>query len=149
MLENPLLQNKTRITSNVLGEDILNLLDKTFIMPLTFKYDILKVSKDYIARPDLISKHVYGTDKFQDILCKLNGISNPFELNEGCMLVVPDISEMEQFYYVQDTSDEEPENEERVDVPVAKAVNEKRKPNEAVIGDKRYRIDPTRKVIVY
>ena len=27
--------------------------------------------------------------------------------------------------------------------------NEKRKPNEAIIGDKRYKIDPTRKVIIY
>jgi hypothetical protein len=32
---------------------------------------------------------------------------------------------------------------------VPKGKKEKRKPNEAVIGDKRYKIDQTNKVIIY
>ena len=49
------------------------------------------VNEFYVARPDLISQAVYGTDKYADILCKINGISNPFELNENMMLFCPTI----------------------------------------------------------
>ncbi len=47
------------------------------------------VNKYYIARPDLISLAMYGTDEYADIICKYNGISNPFELNEGMVLFIP------------------------------------------------------------
>lgn len=47
------------------------------------------VNKYCVARPDLVSFMLYGTDKYADILCKMNGISNPFELNEGMILIYP------------------------------------------------------------
>lgn len=50
------------------------------------------VNEYYIARPDLISLAVYGDDKYGDLICKFNGISNPFELNEGMVLFIPDIN---------------------------------------------------------
>ena len=49
----------------------------------------ITVNKYCVARPDLVSLMVYGTDKYADVLCKMNGISNPFELNEGMILVYP------------------------------------------------------------
>lgn len=53
---------------------------------------IVEVEEYYVARPDLISLAVYGDDKYADILCKINGISNPFELNKGMYLFAPDSS---------------------------------------------------------
>jgi len=51
----------------------------------------VRVENYYIARPDLISLAVYGDDKYADVICKINGLSNPFELNEGMYLYTPDI----------------------------------------------------------
>ena len=100
MLENPLLVNKSEIKSEVLGEKVVNLLDKTFRIPPEFDYNVVEITKDYIARMDLLSYQLYGTNKYQDVLCKLNGISNPFELNAGDIIICPDISDISYFYYL-------------------------------------------------
>lgn len=52
--------------------------------------NVFFASEDMAMRPDLISYVSYGnTDKF-DIICKFNGISNPFSINEGDLIKVPD-----------------------------------------------------------
>ena len=149
MLQNPLLINKSEIKSKVLNEKIVNLLDKTLRIPYEFSYNIIEITSDYIARMDLLSKQLYGDIRYQDILCKLNGISNPFELNEGDLIVCPDIMDLQNFYYKEYPDERDPESTGGIKRPVPKGKKEKRKPNEAVIGDKRYKIDQTRKVIIY
>ena len=149
MLENPLLSNKSEIKSDILKEQIINLLDKTFSIPKEFGYNVVETTSDYIARMDLLSKQLYGTEKYQDVLCKINGISNPFELNEGEIVICPEITDMPYFYYVEENEERDPESNKAMNKPVAKGKKEKRKPNEAIVGDKRYKIDPTRKVIIY
>ena len=47
------------------------------------------VNEFYVGRPDLISLAVYGTDAFGDMICKYNGISNPFDINEGMLIQIP------------------------------------------------------------
>lgn len=51
--------------------------------------NVVVVNEYYVARPDLISLAVYGNDEFGDMICKYNGVSNPFELNEGMILIIP------------------------------------------------------------
>lgn len=149
MLQNPLLINKSEIKSKVLNEKIVNLLDKTFRIPKEFSYNIVEITSDYIARMDLLAKQLYGDIRYQDVLCKLNGISNPFELNEGDLIVCPDIMYLADFYYRENPDEKDPESDGGIKRPVPKGKKEKRKPNEAVVGDKRYKIDQTRKVIIY
>ena len=45
----------------------------------------------------MISLAYYGDDRYGDLLCKINGISNPFEMNENDMLDIPSL-ETVQFY---------------------------------------------------
>lgn len=149
MLQNPLLTYKSELKSNVLGQQVYNLLDQTFQIPNDFQYNVIEVTEGFIGRMDLISKQVYGDTKYQDVLCKLNGISNPFELNAGTVVVLPDVSYIDDFYYYESPEERDPESNEAANKPVAKSKKEKRKPNEAVIGEKRFKIDPNRKVIVY
>ena len=149
MLQNPLLTYKSELKSNVLGQQVYNLLDQTFQIPNDFQYNVIEVTEGFIGRMDLISKQVYGDTKYQDVLCKLNGISNPFELNAGTVVVLPDISYIDDFYYYESPEERDPESNEAANKPDAKSKKEKRKPNEAVIGEKRFKIDPNRKVIVY
>ena len=67
------LNNKGKIHSDYLDEDIYNFLDETFLVPQNgFDFNVLEVSDKYIARPDLISLDAYGDTMFVDIICKIN-----------------------------------------------------------------------------
>jgi len=54
-------------------------------------YTAFKVPKDYVMRPDLISKAVYNSTAYAEVLLKFNGISNPFNINEGDVIIVPNL----------------------------------------------------------
>jgi hypothetical protein len=54
-------------------------------------YTAFKVPKDYVMRPDLISKAVYNTTQYAEIILKFNGISNPFSIDEGDIILVPNL----------------------------------------------------------
>lgn len=93
MLDYNILSQKPNITVVKNGEYVTykDLLSQTYNGNFIQGGRIVYVEKYYTARPDLISLAVYGDDKYGDIICKINGISNPFELNEGMYLYTPDI----------------------------------------------------------
>ena len=104
---------------------------------------ILVVEKEYIARPDLISLALYGTDKFADIICKINGISNPFELNEDMILICPSITELEALIYgtpeANDLIKQDTENPIfKTNNNNKKMPNDQRSPIEATVLDNNY-----------
>lgn len=105
----------------------------------------IAVRSEYVARPDLISLAVYNTDKYADLICKLNGISNPFELNEDMVLYVPGLDKIESMCVKSgqpcDTiSGDETDSDNIADANRGnrKLLNEKRSPNEATVGDVNY-----------
>ena len=147
MLLYSILNNKTTFKSEYLEDTIYNLLDQTFVLPKKgFDYNVFEVSEEYIARPDLISYDAYGDTMFTDVICKINGISNPFELNAGMKLILPSPDYILDFAIIPSFTESEKENKP---TPVAKVRQEKRKPNEAIIGDSRFKIDPASGVIIY
>lgn len=145
MLFHTVLNNKNKIKSKWLSETIYNLSERTFIIPKIYSYEVLEVAEKYIARPDLLSLDIYGDTMYSDILCKLNGISNPFELNKGMLLIIPSPDSILDFVTV-DTSNDENTN---ISKPIAKTKKEKRKANEAVIGDARFKIDSNKGIVIY
>jgi hypothetical protein len=147
MLFHTVLNNKEIIHSDWLGEDVVNLNDSTFYIPKSYQYDVIEVSERYIARPDLISNDVYGDTIYTDLLCKLNGISNPFELNKGMLLIIPSIDSIMDF--MKTVSVQESDSTNTSSKPVPKKKNEKRKANEAVVGDRRFKIDKNRGIVIY
>lgn len=146
----PVLVKKETTHSEYLGEDIVNLLNKTFVIPEDFGCRTFRVTKEYIARPDLISLDAYGDTMFADVICKINGISNPFELNEGMTLVLPNSDDIIGFSVEPSQSElkDEGEGEDEI-VPVPKQKSTKRAANEAVIGDSRFKFDPNLGIIIY
>lgn len=142
------LENKSIIKSEYLNDEVYNLLDNTFNIPEYFIFDVIKVEPNYTARPDLLSYDIYGSDIYADIICKLNGISNPFEFNEGEVIVVPNISDIHNFIIKPSISELEKDTVVN-NAPKAKQKQEKRKPNDAIIGDKRFTIDTKKRVIIY
>lgn len=145
MIFHTVLNNKNIIHSDWLNEDIYNLVDSSFIIPKSYSYEILEVTEKYIARPDLISKDIYGDTIYTDLLCKLNGISNPFELNKGMLLVIPSPDSIMDFMFKPDNNDELDLNNK----PIAKAKSDKRKANDAIVGDKRFKLDPNKGIVIY
>lgn len=150
MIFHTVLNNKKRIKSHWLQEDIINLGDPSFVIPDSYQYEILEVTDKYVARPDLLSFDIYGDVLFSDLLCKLNGISNPFELNKGTLMIIPSPDCIMEFMHEPDI------NEIDVDAdsndnhkPISKQKNEKRKANESVLGDARFKIDKSRGIIIY
>ena len=147
MLQYSTTLRKGEMKSDYLMQDIYNLLDQTFRIPDDFNFQVLKVTDEYVARPDLISYDAYGDTMYTDLICKLNGISNPFELNDGQRLILPDISYLSDFF-INPPTDEKEGNDVIVPVPKSKQ-SKKRKANEAIIGDRRFKIDKTAGIIIY
>lgn len=100
MLDYNILSQKPNITVVKNGEYVTykDLLSQTYNGNFIQGGRIVYVEKYYTARPDLISLAVYGDDKYGDIICKINGISNPFELNEGMYLYTPDLGVVSKLF---------------------------------------------------
>lgn len=56
------------------------------------------VTAEQACRIDLISIKYYGSTSYIDALCIVNNIFNPFSVNEGDFLVIPDLSNDAAFY---------------------------------------------------
>lgn len=149
MLQYATLNFKKEIDSDYLGESIYNMLDYTFEIPQTYMYSIFEVTKDYIARPDLISYDAYGDTMFTDIICKLNGISNPFELNEGMKLIIPSPESIMDFSIQPSSKDSDSNWGPSDGSKVLKTKKSKRQANEAIVGDVRFKIDKANGIIIY
>lgn len=148
MYQSPVLYNKTMIHSDFLQDQIWNLLDLTYRMPYSFDFNIFKVNEEkYIARPDIISLDAYGDAMFADVICKLNGISNPFELNMGMTLIIPSPNDITNF--IQQAPVIEREGYANKEVPKPKHKSEKRQANQAIVGDKRFKIDASKGIVIY
>ena len=141
----PVIIKKNEIQSDYLGERIIDLLSETFYINKKFDFSLFEVTREYIARPDLISYDAYGDTMFADVICKINGISNPFELNEGMFLILPEPQDILNFTAEPPIEDSEENNT----APKPKQKTEKRKANEAIISDSRFKIDPNLGVIIY
>lgn len=157
-----ILQNKNKVkfnsdfdgTSEVYGYDLLS---------YSFNKDIqqtgapIEVTKEYIGRPDLISFAKYGTDKYGDIICKINGISNPFELNEGDLIYLPNATILETYINTRlinveipdEFVEDDTETIEKRYSTYQKLKNQQRMPSEQIIGDTNYILDKNSNIIYY
>lgn len=142
------LNNKKEIFSDWLQNKVINLNDITFIIPNKYDYEILEVSEKYVARPDILSYDIYGDTLYADLICKLNGISNPFELNKGMILIIPSPDCIMDFMHTP-TISECDSHDVNNNKPIVKQKNEKRKANEAVVGDIRFKIDKAKGIVIY
>lgn len=153
MLNYKLLEYKSEI--NINNETYQDLLSKTYDDSSSFRATPLVVNKYYVARPDLISLALYGDDKYADILCKINGISNPFELNENDIIIVPNIEYLNDCIYKSRYSsdliiDSKSETIQKIDKNnKQKRKDETRSPNEQIIGESNFVIDKSMGVVFY
>lgn len=77
---------------------ILSKATVSFAKPQTtndFNWHRVAVSEE--MRPDLVSLAYYGTENYADIICKYNGISNPFSLAKDDIIKIP--NKPDSFYF--------------------------------------------------
>jgi hypothetical protein len=153
MLDYRLINTKPLITVN--NKTYKDLLSKTIDDEQNWNANVVIVNKYYVARPDLISLAMYGDDKYADIICKINGISNPFELNEDDVLLIPNINYLNECLAKQRVPSEIISNPKKdfiqpIDVNnKQKKKNELRSPNEQTIGESNYVIDKSLGIVFY
>ena len=153
-LDYKILNKKPIVTRN--GVKFQDLAVQTIDPNVEISGSFLVVNKYYVARPDLISLAVYGDDKYADILCKINGISNPFELNENDVIILPhvetlmDLTNMEP---VESIFIDSNKNNELVtgfmDTELQRDINSSRSPNEQTKGMTNIVVDDENGLILY
>lgn len=151
MLDYRLIDYKSTLTRN--GNTYIDLMSKVWQNKVPKNGQIIIVNEYYVARPDLISLAVYGSDEYADIICKLNGFSNPFELNENDIIFCPTIEFMrEACKYAEGPSEMLKTDKDEISAPAKtfqKRYDSKRSPNEQLIGDQNYVIDKSLGLIFY
>lgn len=156
MLDYKIIEYKSTLKDKN-GKDYVDLMSKSFSADAIIDGHPLIVNKWYVARPDLISLAVYGDDKYGDIICKVNGISNPFELNEDDILFIPDIESIMECCKQSDNASELVSKTNAASQEIRtnklekyqKTKSEKRSSNEQIVGDKNFVIDKSLGVIFY
>lgn len=157
MLDYIILANKRNINLTDRNNDkqnCLDLLTRVYIENSVNAYDFIVVRKEYIARPDLVSLAIYGDDKYADVICKYNGISNPFELNENMILMLPTIDRLDEMIMGNQPVSELIDDEDSSTLmmkqyPFQKEKNEKRSPANSVVGENNFVIDKSLGVVFY
>lgn len=153
MLDYKILANKSIETIN--GRKMYDLLSGSFTQYKEGNGQMIMVNKYYVARPDLISLAVYGSDEYADILCKVNGISNPFEMNEDDLLFLPDIdfirecSKIKKNFKNDFIKDED--NDEIINKVSSyqKLPSDNRTPNQQLVGEENFVIDKSLGLVFY
>lgn len=155
MLDYKILKNKGKLykkNSDGTTEEFLDLLTKSCNSMDSTAGDIIIVNKHYIARPDLISLAVYGSDEYADLICKYNGISNPFELNENDVIVLPQYHEFQNLIDTVNNTTSELVNDDVSDntnYSSNKKKSDRRSPAQTTTGDKNFIIDKSLGVVFY
>jgi hypothetical protein len=89
MLVSKLLRLKKSIFNST-GEALVDLVSSTFKFDQTgASAGPTFVGEEEVMRPDLLSNKVYGSTDHWELILKYNGISNPFSLDVGEILLVP------------------------------------------------------------
>lgn len=90
------IDNKSQVTDPN-GNRIVDLTSSIFARNagIIQDYEIVKLNKTYVMRPDRVSLDMYETDQNAEFILKFSGISNPFTLDEDDVLMIPNESQAE------------------------------------------------------
>ena len=94
MLSLATINNKRTITLD--GVQLIDLTESIF--NTTIQVTILRsvvVTPEFEGRPSYLSKVVLGDSNLLDLLCAINGISNPLMIQAGMIILVPDVTSLQ------------------------------------------------------
>jgi len=83
--------NLKSINNKKIKDGKLRITEPTILFPKNAEIRAVhEVSADETCRIDMISIKYYGLADYSDLILKFNNISNPFSINEGDVLNIPD-----------------------------------------------------------
>jgi len=90
---------KNTIIDDITGESYFDLTAPSFKYKSEYGIKGLHyVSFDQAGRIDLISEQYFGTGEYVDAICIVNNIFNPFSIEEGDILIIPNLKDPKLFY---------------------------------------------------
>lgn len=93
------LSLKNRLVDESTGENYFDLTAPSFNYKAELGVRAIHyVTQDQVGRIDKISELYYGTGEYIDALCVTNNIFNPFSLNEGDVLFIPNLVREDEVY---------------------------------------------------
>lgn len=87
----PLVKKPDGLLIRDLTQSMFDLKSGSFV-----NLSLYRVPREYVMRPDLISQASYNNTIYAEYILKYNGISNPFSINEGQIIVIPDVNSAKQ-----------------------------------------------------
>jgi hypothetical protein len=93
------LSLKNKLIDERSGEFYYDLTAPTFVYDAELGIKALHyVVQDQVGRIDKISEIYFGTTEYIDAICVINNIFNPFSLQEGDVLVIPNLRRLDLVY---------------------------------------------------
>ena len=90
---------KNKLTLDKTGEGYWDLTAPSFIYDADLGVRALHyVTQDQVGRIDKISEVYFGSGEFIDAICVVNNIFNPFSVNEGDILIIPNLKRKDIVY---------------------------------------------------
>ena len=90
---------KNRLTDDNTGQQYFDLTAPSFKYIAEQGVKALHyVTQDPSGRVDKISELYFGTGEYVDAICIVNNIFNPFSLNDGDILVIPNLNQLDLLY---------------------------------------------------
>lgn len=106
------LDNKGTYTKdNNILKDLTESIFRLVNHDLNYIYSYYRVSKELEMRPDKISKSLYGSENYAEIIMKHSNIDNPFTIEEGDILVAPSLTTI--YNNIKDVKDYETADNDR------------------------------------
>lgn len=95
---------KNKLVDETTGEFYYDLTAPSFIYDADLGIKALHyVMRDQVSRIDKISNIYFGSTEFIDAICVVNNIFNPFSIQEGDILVIPNLSRPDEVYKKPET----------------------------------------------
>ena len=90
---------KNKVSDDKTGEQYYDLTAPSFKYKRELGVKALHyVQQDQVGRVDKISQLYYGTGAYIDAICIVNNIFNPFSIEEGDVLAIPQLNQLELVY---------------------------------------------------
>ena len=90
---------KNKISDDKTGEQYYDLTAPSFKYKRELGVKALHyVQQDQVGRVDKISQIYYGTGAYIDAICIVNNIFNPFSIQEGDVLAIPQLNQLDLVY---------------------------------------------------
>lgn len=95
---------KNKLIDETTGEFYFDLNAPSFVYDADLGVKAIHyVMQDQIGRIDKISNIYFGSTEFIDAICVVNNIFNPFSIEEGDVLVIPNLNRIDEVYQRPDT----------------------------------------------